>query len=203
MNFLLFFLKEQFREGMKASVVIALLCICGIAAAYDRSAAVAYAKKWWNGANHDCKKGKYTSCTPYSYWGNEHCGYSGNPGDCANFVSQCLLAGGHTPLNQGGQCRGYPCGKEEVSAKKLGDCLHGTHGWTRTCGKNEPPPKNIEAGDVLIYHSGGCSSYKAHAVFIVQGGSNPTIACHSRSHYGVAYNYMGSSMPYLEWLHKN
>jgi len=187
---------------MKALTLFALVCVCGLAAAYDRNAAVAYAKQWWNGANHKCS-GNYLSCTPWSYFGMEHCSYSSHGGDCANFVSQCLIAGGHKALNQGGSCRGYPCGKEEVGAKNLGDCLHGTHGWTRTCGYQQKPPSNIQAGDVLIYHAGSCSSYTAHAVLIVAGGSNPTIACHSSSHYGVAYTYMGSSHPYLEWLHKN
>lgn len=187
---------------MKAYSAVILLCFVGLAAAYNRDAAVAYAKQWWNSANHNCNSA-YTACTPYSYWGGEHCGYGSNGGDCANFVSQCLIAGGHKYLNQGGSCRGYPCGKEEVSAKNLGDCLHGTHGWTRTCGYNKAPPSNIQPGDVLIYHAGSCDSYSAHAVLVVSGGSNPTIACHSTSHYGISYTYMGSSKPYLEWLHKN
>ena len=182
-------------------LVFAFMVLSGLAAAYNPSGAVSYAKQYWNSANHKC--GTYTSCTPYSYWGNERCGYASHGGDCANFVSQCLIAGGHKALNQGGSCRGYPCGKEEIGAKNLGDCLANTHGWKRTCGLNQKPPSNIRAGDVLIYHSGSCSSYTAHATLVVAGGSVPQIACHSTSHYGIAYTYMGSSMPYLEWLHKD
>ena len=44
---------------------------------YNREAAFGYAKRWWDGAN-----------TP------EYNDYSGSGGDCANFVSQCLIAGG-------------------------------------------------------------------------------------------------------------
>jgi len=180
--------------------VFALVCIIGIAAAYNRKEAVAYAKKWYDSANHDCNSG-FEDCTPWAYYGGEQCSYGSNGGDCANFVSQCLIAGGHKYLNQGFPCRGYPCGKEEVGAKNLGDCLHDVHGWVRTCDYYQSPPDDIAPGDVLIYHSDSCDSGEAHAVLVVSGGDTPTIACHSNSHFGIAYTYMGDSMPYLEWLH--
>ena len=44
---------------------------------YDRTAAVEYAEKWYRSAN-----------TP------QYESFVGNGGDCANFVSQCLIAGG-------------------------------------------------------------------------------------------------------------
>lgn len=55
---------------MKAVIVIALMAstLC----AYNRTAAVAYADKWWSGANHKC--GNYLNCSPYSYFGQESCG---------------------------------------------------------------------------------------------------------------------------------
>ena len=171
---------------------------------YSRAGAVAYAKKHAiNNINHEC--GNYLSCTPCSYFGDEHCGYSSeNGGDCANFVSQCLvLGGGHEDLSGGEEiCRGYPCGFEEVGAKRLGDCLV-SKGWTRTCGYLEEPPSNIKAGDVLIYHSDNCESFSAHAVIITQGGSNAKIACHSNEQLDVSYTYMGNSKPFYEWLHFN
>lgn len=46
------------------------------ATSYDYDAAVEYAYDWWDDHNPD-----------YSNW-------DGNGGDCANFVSQCLYAGG-------------------------------------------------------------------------------------------------------------
>jgi len=171
---------------------------------YSRTGAVAYAKNHAiNNINHEC--GNYLSCTPCSYFGSEHCGYpTENGGDCANFVSQCLvLGGGHEDLSGGEEiCRGYPCGFEEVGAKKLGDCLV-QKGWTRTCGYLAEPPSHIKAGDVLIYHSNNCESFDAHATFITQGGSNAKIACHSNEQLDISYTYMGNSMPYYEWLHFN
>eukprot|EP00727_Mastigamoeba_balamuthi_P010578 m51a1_g6142 hypothetical protein (271) ;mRNA; r:280492-281705 len=169
---------------------------------YNRGAAVSYADQHWNSPNHRCGSG-YTSCTPYSYWGGEHCGYGSHGGDCANFVSQCLLAGGHAPLNGGGPCRGYPCGSEEVGAKNLGDCLAGYKGWTRSCGYHMAPPSSITVGDVLIYHKGSCSDSEAHATIVTSMSGGPQISCHSNEHHNIAYTYMASSMPYYEWLHKN
>ena len=167
---------------------------------YSRSGAVDYARKYAFHINHQC--GSHDSCTPCSYWGWEHCNYGGD-GDCANFVSQCLvLGGGHPKLKGSDNCRGYPCGFEEVGAKRLGDCLK-EKGWTRTCGYLQAPPSNIKAGDALIYHKDNCNSYSAHAVFVTQGGSNALIACHSNEQLDVSYTYMGTSMPYYEWLHYN
>jgi len=90
-----------------------------------------------------------------------------------------------------------------VSAKNLGDCLSQVHGWTRTCGYLQAPPDNIQAGDVLVYHADSCDSYEAHAVIIVEGGSSPTIACHSSMRWAAPYDYTADSKPYFEWLHNN
>ena len=166
---------------------------------YDRNAVVNYAATFWNTANHDCNTA-YTSCSPYSYWGGESCGYGSHGGDCANFVSQSILAGGHASL-VGGQCRGYPCGVEEVGATRLGNCLRDTFGWESNCGYLMAPPANIQPGDVLVYHADSCDSYTAHAVVVVEGGSNPKIACHSNNQYGVDYKYIQGTHPYFQWLH--
>ena len=182
---------------MKVFIIIALLSTLSVYA-YDRSAVKAYAKKYWNSLNHDCSK-SYTSCSPWSYWGSEHCGYESHGGDCANFVSQCLLAGGH-PTLKGGACRGYPCGKEEVGARNLGVCLRETFGWKRTCGYKQAPPSGVQPGDVIIYHKGSCTDYSAHAVVVVEGGSSPKIACHSSMKWGASYTYLSGSKPYYEWL---
>ena len=182
---------------MKTLLLVSLLFLVGT---YDRNGAVNYAYTYWSTPNHKCSS--HDSCTPCSYWGSEYCNYGSNGGDCANFVSQCLVkGGGHAKLNGGLPCRGYPCGFEEVGAKNLGDCLQ-KHGWTSTCGKNKAPPSNIQKGDVLIYHKGSCSDYSAHAVLVTVGGSNPKITCHSSNQKDVSYTYM-SSKPYRQWLHKN
>ena len=169
---------------------------------YSRSGAITYAKNHWNNINHSC--GTYDRCTPCSYFGNEHCGYpSSNGGDCANFVSQCLvLGGGHQKLTGSDMCRGYPCGWEEVGAYRLSECLK-QKGWTSTCGYLQTPPSNIKEGDVLVYHEKSCSDWDAHATIVIQGGTIPRIACHSNEQYDVSYKYMGNTKPYYQWLHYN
>lgn len=91
---------------------------------YSRTGAVAYAKNHAiNNINHEC--GNYLSCTPCSYFGSEHCGYpTENGGDCANFVSQCLTAGG---LNLGG-CAGKDNKGMIPGVSNLMNCL-GAKGW--------------------------------------------------------------------------
>jgi hypothetical protein len=183
------------------TLILVLLSIALFAdCKYSRDDAVAYARKWAKSVNHKCSK-NYLSCSPAAYFGKEHCGYESHGGDCANFVSQCLvLGGGHSKLVNTKNCRGYPCGFEEPGAKRLGLCLQ-DKGWTSTCGYLLKPPKDIKAGDVLIYHKGSCGNSDAHAVFVVKGGSEPLIACHSNEKLDVSYTYMKNSMPYYEWLH--
>ncbi|GAK57753.1 hypothetical protein U27_04720 [Candidatus Vecturithrix granuli] len=167
--------------------------------AYDRQAVDDYANTWWNSCNHTC--GTYSSCTPWSYWGSECCGYPSQGGDCANFTSQSVLAGGHSDLNGGLPCRGYPCGREEIGAKNLGDCLV-QKGWTRTCGYHQAPPADIQVGDVLVYHTGSCSDSDAHATVVTSvNGTDVRISCHSSNQHDVSYTYLSSSKPYYEWLH--
>eukprot|EP01116_Phalansterium_solitarium_P002461 TRINITY_DN12509_c0_g1_i1.p1 TRINITY_DN12509_c0_g1~~TRINITY_DN12509_c0_g1_i1.p1 ORF type:complete len:193 (-),score=31.31 TRINITY_DN12509_c0_g1_i1:104-682(-) len=185
-----------------AVIVATFCCQATLASAnYVPSGALAYAAKWWNTANHQCSS-EYDACTPWSYWGEESCGYQSHGGDCANFVSQSLIAGGHPYLNQGFPCRGYPCGKEEVGAKNLGDCLSQVHHWNRTCGYMAPPPSFITEGDVLILHAASCEDEEAHATIItdVQPGW-VGITCHSNDRQNASYAVFKSEFNYFEWLH--
>lgn len=64
--------------------------------AYDRQAALAYAAKWYAGNNPD-----------FTWFGRSAQGQQspvGGNGDCANFVSQCLYAGG-MPMKRTGSAR--------------------------------------------------------------------------------------------------
>ena len=171
--------------------------------AYDRNKAVEYAYKYWDNPNHKCGKGDdYMKCNPYSYWGREKCGYPSHGGDCANFVSQCLIEGGHPKLYKKGveYCRGWPCGVEP-GARKLGNCLSKQFHWEKTCGRLEKPPANLQPGDVLIYHKGSCTDGESHAVIVTKVGEKPKITCHSSAKKDVDYTYMTNTHFYLEWLH--
>ena len=80
---------------MRKIFLLCVLLILELTNCYSREGGVEYARAHVHNINHQC--GYYTDCTPCSYWGSEHCGYSGNGGDCANFVSQCLVLGGGYP----------------------------------------------------------------------------------------------------------
>ena len=109
---------------MKSVLFISLIFLVST---YDRSGAVNYAYKYWSTPNHKCRD--HEDCSPCAYYGSEACNYPSHGGDCANFVSQCLvLGGGHEKLKGSKVCRGYPCGFEEPGAKNLGDCLKSKDG---------------------------------------------------------------------------
>eukprot|EP01090_Pellita_catalonica_P007712 TRINITY_DN18303_c0_g1_i1.p1 TRINITY_DN18303_c0_g1~~TRINITY_DN18303_c0_g1_i1.p1 ORF type:complete len:202 (+),score=11.90 TRINITY_DN18303_c0_g1_i1:77-682(+) len=168
--------------------------------AYSGAVAKEYVEKYWQTPNHDCKK-EYISCSPWSCWG-DYCGYPSHGGDCANFVSQSLIAGGHPYLNQGFPCRGYPCGKEEIGARNLGNCLANVHHWNRTCGYQQPPPSWLVIGDVLIYHTNGCEDIDAHATIITKlpDANTVLVSCHSPSLFDQHYKHV-TERQYYSWLH--
>ncbi len=45
----------------------------------------------------------------YDYYRNSFCNYLHLGRDCANFVSQCLIKGGHEIL-KGSPCKSFSCG---------------------------------------------------------------------------------------------
>ena len=123
-------------------------------------------------------------------------------GDCANFVSQSLLAGNHTALVKS-PCRGYPCGQEEVGAAKLATCLAANYGWTSTCGKFQTPPTNIVEGDVLVFRGSSCTDTEAHATIVtnVVSSTDVRITCHSEDAQDKPYTDFASEFGYFDWLH--
>lgn len=183
------------------SLIITLSLLFGLSlAAYNRQAAVNYAYQYVHSPNHQCGSGTW-SCTPYCYCGGERCGYSSVGGDCANFVSQCLIAAGHPKLTEG-ECRGKQYCGAEVGAWELSQCLVHNYGWKGTCGYHQTPPSNIAVGDVLVYFSGkGCSG-KAHATIVTKIDNGiPKISCHTYEKKDEPYTYLADSKPYYYWIH--
>ncbi len=183
-----------------AAILLTTSLFLTIAEGYNPDDAVAYAEKYWETPNHTC--GNYTDCSPWSYWGTSYCGYASHGGDCANFVSQCVLAGGNEDLNQGGVCRGYPCGREEIGADKLQQCLKTYHGWIDLgIGELKAPPPEIRAGDVLMYSNS--SGQATHATLVVRVSDGKAyVAAHSSAQYDRIYTYLtDSEHSWYRWLH--
>ncbi|MDI6708253.1 MAG: glycosyl hydrolase family 18 protein [Candidatus Thermoplasmatota archaeon] len=145
---------------------------------YDRIAARGYADLWWNGYNPD--------------YGN----YAGMGGDCANFVSQCLIAGGIS-LWKGSDGNGAGLDYYTNQSGTLINCDDlaanlKTHQLTyySFIENSGVPPDNLTVGDVIIYGTAGGDLYR-HAVIVVEGnGSSCKVNAHSSSQYHVSWDYL-------------
>ena len=134
------------------------LCLIGINTAYSPSKAVAYAKQWAYGRNP-----KYYDYDPLG-------------GDCANFVSQCLIEAGFSTSG----CTGnYGVGGTLPLVTNLENCLV-QKGWKKY---TSMPSTGMPAGSVITFYNGG------HATIVVQGGTNPLVAAHNNDVYGGSSNY--------------
>jgi len=124
---------------------------------YNPQAAIAYAKEWAYRRNpqyHD-----------YSYEG----------GDCANFVSQCLIAGGFSTAG----CDNYGQGGTVPYVPYLENCLV-SKGWSKA---TSMPSNGVPAGSVITFDSG------SHTALVVQGGREPLIAGHTTDVWMGSSNY--------------
>ena len=182
---------------LRCLAVAAILPSC--AALYNRTLAVANALLHYDAPQHNCSDA-YTACSIWSYWGEEVCGYPSHGGDCANFLSQNLLAGGHEDLVKA-PCRGFPCGREEVGAQKLGACLAANYGWTSHCGAHAAPPAGLQPGDALIFHATSCTDTEAHATLVVDVRPGRVgVAAHSSAVFNKSVDEYASEFGYYDWL---
>jgi hypothetical protein len=134
---------------MQKKLVLFLICFIGVFS-YSAKKAVAYANKYCDKRN------------------KEYHDYSNEGGDCANFVSQCLIAGGLS----------------------LSECVHDKHGSVINVGKLESCLKNkgwhhkesssipdgFKAGGVITINNGG------HAMIAV---TKTTFAAHTNDRCGA------------------
>ncbi len=142
---------------------------------YDRTAAAAYANRYWD-----------------TYNTAEYADYSSSGGDCANYVSQCLVAGG-TSLWESELNNNPGNGLDPYGAVPYCDDLNlvltedigAQHKRIEDSGT---PLPELQAGDVIIY--GTDSDEFAHAVIVVGGqGDNAMINAHTTDRYHVSWDY--------------
>lgn len=166
------------------TVLFIFSCWMQIAAQqYNPEKAVAYANKWWNSFNTD--KDNPVDGGPYK-------NYTRDGGDCANFVSQCLIAGGLN-LKGGTDGKGAYVKPEGVIAgakelvKHLKDVQKFEHKLINNIyGKEEPlfvkPGDPVFLGYELANHSTICVD--------VERGKNVYNA-HTGPHYHEKITYWG------------
>ena len=182
---------------MKYTFLLLILLLTIVSSKYDRNKAVQYAYKHYNKINHKCGTTR-SSCTPYGYYGNSFCHYSHGGGDCANFVSQCLIEGGHAKL-RANHCIHFPCGVQ-LGSKNLSNCLVKGFNWKRECGKKMKPPSYIKKGDIIVYHKTGCDDSKTHSMIVTIDGKEVRVTGHSPEEKDKIYSHI-TDKPYYEWLH--
>ena len=136
--------------------------VIGLAlSAYNADAAVSYAKLWYNSYN-----------TQYN-------NYNSLGGDCANFVSQCLIAGGQTLTGCDIDNKG-----SVSSVTGLSNCLI-KKGWKSSA--NVPP--GFKAGYPVIF--------PGHATIASSvNGKTVLVACHSKPHYDSPVDWYGTPTYY-------
>ena len=142
---------------MKSSLLLLILLFQNILS-YDPTSAIAYAKEWAYRRNpryHD---------------------YSNEGGDCANFVSQCLIAGG---FSTSGCVGNYGQGGTIPYVPNIEACLT-KRGWKKA---TSMPSSGVPAGGVITFNNGG------HTALIVQGGTSPLIAGHTTDVWMGSSNY--------------
>lgn len=128
---------------------------------YNREKAVAYANTWWNKGN-----------PRYPYFEN----------DCANYVSQCLRAGG-APMwgaknrEKGWWIEGRDWSFSWSTAHSLRWYLEGsTKGLTAT---SVQTPEELELGDVIVYDFEHDGRFDHTAIVTKIEGNQPLVNAHT------------------------
>lgn len=167
---------------------------------YSPEKAVAYSEKYWNKPNHDCNS-ENIACTPYAYYGTEHCnypdqGFLSNNG--ANFISQCLLEGGEKPLYKRGSmnCVKFHCGAIDL-IPRLANCLTLEHFWKRYDTKE--PPKELRIGDYVVFHKNYPSDWHSKIGIVVEVSPKVKVNMNSPEAYHLDYDKVEGYNKY-EWI---
>lgn len=151
---------------------------------YDLSKAIAYADKWALSRNPS-----------YSYYG-------GRGGDCSNFVSQCLHAGGF-PMNSAW----YGYGNDKDAKNWISQNDLRTYLVSNGYGKliNNPSDSDIKIGNPVWYKWNGSKSqnasdsyYTNHVTLCVgwNASGTPIIDSHTTAYYHHPWNYGPSTTVY-------
>ena len=150
---------------------ILLICLALISC-YNRDKAYNYAKTWWN----DFNLKKYANYNPVG-------------GDCANFVSQCLIAGGLDLVKMCGKAAAWGKGGTIPGVSAMASCFKKKN-WKVT----SSIPSNFAKGDVILY--------PGHAVIAVSGYPDVKYAAHNYNRWmkpiyyspkPTFYHYTGKS----------
>ena len=192
-------------------VVMLFFLTSGLYATYNRQQAVRYANKWVDPTEQTkLRNNSYKIGDDSEYPFIDH---DKNGGDCANFVSQCLIAGTSNLLAGINDTRhSIPfCdnlhsflienNRATITAFHFTDYQDGTR-----------PPQNIAPGDVVIVgdypYDEGDDPWR-HACIVVEVKQNGEILlnCHNNDRYKRNYTWWfgggSAQFPYIQFYHIN
>lgn len=143
---------------------------------YDISAAIEYANKYALNRNED-----------YTWWG-------GRGGDCSNFVSQCLHAGGF-PLTD----TWYKDSVAWISQNDLRAYLKKINAGTLI---ENPKSSDIQVGNPVWYNWDGKGSRTNHVTICVGTNADgvPVIDSHTANKYHYKWNYGNDNTTFMTML---
>lgn len=145
-------------QDLEIEVGVVLAIRAARSASYDAEAAVAYAEEWWDGRN--------PAYYDYSYEG----------GDCANFVSQCLIAGG-VSLDDGPGVDSWGC--IPFCDHLHSNLVNSQNAQHEIWARGEVEPLWFLPGDPAMF--GDYGDYWRHAVFAVTGDDYNYATCNAHS----------------------
>ncbi len=147
------------------------------AATYTPLKAIQYAEQWWNKRNP-----KF-----------QHYGFN----DCANFVSQCLIAGGLNLRARGTSDRSGSIAQCDSLDTYLTKTLKATV-WKKSRG--QVAPSGLQPGDVAIF---GNWWGLRHAVFVVakQANGQPLFDAHTFDRHKTTLDWLFTAWTYVKYYH--
>lgn len=161
-----------FHKGI--SLLLTVLLVLGMevvmpmnqvsASGYNASAAVSYAKTYW------------------SHYNPNYSNYNDIGGDCANFVSQCLHAGG---LEMTDGWYWYSRNNRSASWASCPSMYNYFKGAGYTIIEN-PSDGQVLAGNPVLYYSSAKGRWSYAAICVGKDSSGtPVVAAHNHDYYGV------------------
>ncbi len=156
---------------------------------YDRQAAYGYAYKWWSGRNPHYND------------------YSSSGGDCANFGSQCLIAGGLS-LWKGYDGNGGGVYNNSNGTIPFCDYLHDNLvkyqnvKFAYVTSNNFSVPSWLEVGDIIIFGNASGDHWQHTTVVVYRNGNEVNVTAHStdRWNYSIT-NYFPREFDRINYYH--
>jgi hypothetical protein len=142
-------------------ILILIADIKTLAQTYNPEKAAQYAQRWCNGRN--------TNPADADEWGGPYIDYDNYGGDCAAFVSQCLIYGGLS-LSKGTNGNGNGVKSDKVISGASNLVLH-LSGYQNTSiyvsETGFKPPTDHDVGDPMFMASGSTGIEASHSLFCI------------------------------------